>query len=164
MKRISSCLILLSVLALFASSSLSAAVDHEFKTNFTTVYYSDEKDMDDFIWRLGGRRMELAADKELVSNRIDRLVERVETILDMQPKDFRIKIYLHRGLVDSGRVAFYDYKTKSIHISVDYATDGVTAHEMAHALINYHFQTPLPDKVQEILTQYVDRYLWNDYD
>ncbi len=107
--------------------------------------------------------MEFPADTGLASNRIDRLVERVETILDMQPKNFKINIYLHQGLLESQKIAFYDYKTKSIHISVDYASDGVTAHEIAHAIINYHFSSPLPSKMQEILTQYVDKYLWSDY-
>jgi len=163
MKRLLCCFLLLGACFLYSAPSLPAGPSGVFKTRYTTVYYPDEKDIDDFIWKLGGQRMELGANKGLASNRIDRIVERVEAILDMQPKDFKINIYLHRGLLESERIAFYDYKTRSIHISVDYATDGVTAHEIAHAVINYHFSTPLPDKMQEILTQYVDKYLWNDY-
>ncbi len=163
MKRLFCCFLVLGALTLYNIPSLMADPSGVFKTRYTTVYYSNEKDIDDFIWKLGGQRMGLVADKDLAANRIDRLVERVEAILDMQPKDFKINIYLSRGILESGRIAFYDHKTKSIHISVDYATDGVTAHEIAHAVMNYHFSTPLPDKMQEILTQYVDKYLWNDY-
>ena len=163
MKRFLCCLLLASVFSCYDSPSASAAEPGTFKTRFTTVYYSDEKDMNDFMWRLGGEKQALPAHKELASNLIDRLVERVEAILDMRPKNFKINIYLHRGVLGSDRVAFYEHKTKSIHISVDYATDGVLAHEIGHAVINYHFSTPLPDKMQEILAQYVDKYLWNDY-
>ena len=162
MKRLLCGFLLLS--AFFYNTPLLMAGPYgEFRTRYTTVYYSDKKDIDDFIWKLGGRKIDLGAARDLASNRIDRLVDRVEAILDMQPKDFRINIFLHRGILESERIAFYDHKTKSIHISVDYATDGVAAHEIAHAVINYHFSTPLPEKMQEILTQYVDKYLWNDY-
>ncbi len=163
MKRLA-CRLLLSGIFLCCSLSISFAGEAGiFKTKFTDVYYSDRKDMDDFVWRIGGNRTDFATDRGFALNRIDRLVERVEAILDMQPKNFKVNIYLHRGLLDSERIAYYDHKTKSIHISVDYATDGVAAHEMAHAVINSHFARPLPGKMQEILTQYVDKNLWSDY-
>ena len=40
---------------------------------------------------------------------------------------------------------------------------GVLAHEVAHAIINQYFAVPPPSKVQEILSQYVDKHLWGDY-
>jgi len=137
--------------------------EHEFNTKYTKIHYSQEKDINDFIWKIGGQKIEFSEDSGLASNRVDRIIEKVETILDMYPKNFRVNIYLYRGPIEPNKAAFYDYKTKSIHISVEYATDGVLAHEAAHAVINQHFNPPPPSKVQEILTQYVDKYLWSDY-
>jgi len=107
--------------------------------------------------------LEFPDDLQLASNRIDRIIYRVQTILDMWPKNFRINIYLHRNALESNKVAYHDHKSKSIHISVDYASDGVVAHEIAHAVINQYFPTPPPSKMKEILSQYVDKHLWSDY-
>ena len=99
----------------------------------------------------------------MASFRLDRLVERVQTVLDMWPKNFLITIHLHRGALAANKVAYYEKSTKIIHVSVDYASDGVLAHEIAHANMFQFFQTPPPSKMQEILAQYVDKNLWSDY-
>ena len=134
-----------------------------FKTKYTTIYYKDEKDLSDFLWRLGGTRIDFAGDKNMASSRVDRIVERVETIIDMRPKDLNIDVYLQRGDLKYNEIAFYQYKTAAVYISVDKVSDGVFAHEITHAIVNRYFATPTPSKIQEIITQYVDRYLWSDY-
>jgi len=134
-----------------------------FLTQYATVYYSEDRDLDDFLWKLGGQKLEFTQDKELAKNRIDRLVNRVNLILDMWPKDFKIFIYVERGALQANKVAYYDEGAKAIHISVDYASDGVLAHEIAHAIINKYFSSPIPTKTKEILCQYVDEHLWRDY-
>jgi len=146
-----------------AAQSVYAVGDKVFKTKYTTIYYSAERDLSDFVWRIGGSRFELLADSEIASNRIDRIVERVEAILDMYPKNFMVKMHLKRGELEQNSVAFYGRRSKSIQVNVDRVTDGVMAHEVAHAVINQYFASPPPSKIQEILTQYVDKYLWSDY-
>ena len=134
-----------------------------FKTKYTDIYYVDDKDIDAFIWRLGGQKMEFLNNSELASNRVDRIVNRVQTILDMWTEDFQVNIYLHQEALGPNKVAYYEYKTASLHFSIEYATDGVVAHEMAHAIINQYFPSRAPSKMQEILSQYVDKHLWSDY-
>ncbi|MBU1996447.1 MAG: hypothetical protein KKD07_06940 [Candidatus Omnitrophica bacterium] len=134
-----------------------------FKTKYADIYYSSDKDIDTFIWRLGGQRMEFLNNLDLASNRVDRIVNRVQTILDMWPEDFKIIIYLHPETLGPNKVAYYEYQTASLHFSIDYASDGVVAHEMAHAIINQYFPSRSPSKMQEILSQYVDEHLWSDY-
>lgn len=134
-----------------------------FKTKYTSIHYKDDKDLSDFLWRLGGTRIDFARDKDMASNRVDSIVERVETIIDMRPKDLNIDIYLQRGDLKYNEVAFYQYKTNAVYLSVDKVSDGVFAHEISHAIVNRYFTTPIPSKMQEIITQYVDRYLWSDY-
>ncbi len=162
MKRTAAFLTLLVFIAIYPAS-VHAAPEKKFTTRYATINYSEDKDMDDFIWRLGGQKLEFTNDTALASSRVDRIIDRVENILDMRPGSFTVQIYLHRGKLEGGRIAFYEYKSKVIHISVDNVTDGVFAHEAAHALIHHNFGTLLPSKMQEILTQYVDKYLYNDY-
>ena len=134
-----------------------------FKTKYTTIHYKDDKDLSDFLWRLGGTRIDFARDKDMASNRVDRIIERVETIIDMRPKDLNIDVYLQRGDLKYNEVAFYQYKNSSVYLSVDKASDGVFAHEITHAIVNRYFGVSTPSKMQEIITQYVDKYLWSDY-
>lgn len=162
MRRLISYCIILAIL-FFLPVSVLAQSEKTFITKYSTIHYSEDKDLDDFIWRLGGQRIDFSIDKTLASNRVDRIVDRVKAILDMQPDKFKIDIYLHRGPLDKNKVAYYEHRNKSIYISVDYTTDGVLAHEVAHAIISQYFTPPPPSKIQEILTQYVDRYLWSDY-
>ena len=134
-----------------------------FQTKYTTIYYFEDADIDDFIWRLGGQRLEISSDPELASHRIDNLVDRVQALLDMWPPNFQVAIYLHRGPLSANETAFYEKTEKAIHVSVEYASDGVLAHELAHASIAAFFSVPPPSKMQEILAQYVDKHLWSDY-
>lgn len=162
MKRLCGYLIVFPLLFCFPTKvwAQSAKV---LNTKYTTVYFSQDNDLDDFIWRLGGQRLEFRQDRHLASNRIDRLVNRVCVILDMWPNNLKIFIYLHRGVLELNKVAYYNEHTKAIRISVDYTSDGVLAHEIAHAVISQYFPSPPPTKAKEILSQYVDKHLWSDY-
>ena len=155
----------LTVLLILTGSAVPAISQTEktLKTKYTTIHFTDDKDLVDFLWRLGGTRIDLEQDKELASNRVDRIIERVQTILDMRPKGLNVDIYLQRGDLQNDERAFYKHNTNAVYMAVDKASDGVFAHEIAHAIVNKYFTTPAPSKVQEIITQYVDRYLWSDY-
>jgi hypothetical protein len=157
------CFFLALPVTLCCSPNLYAQSQKAFQTKYTTVYYSQDSDLDDFLWKLGGQRLEFTQDTQLASNRIDRLVNRVNLILDMWPNDFKIFINLERGALEFNKVAYYNEGAKTIHISVEYASDGVLAHEIAHAIISQYFSSPIPTKAKEILCQYVDAHLWSDY-
>ena len=100
-------------------------------------------------------------------------MEKVRATLDMYPSDLHISLLLypdHRSIEKKFRLftmtgnvplAFYSNKTKSIYLNVNSVTDGVLAHEMAHAVINFYFKVPPPAKMQEILAQYVDLHIWD---
>ncbi len=105
---------------------------------------------------------------------MDNIVERVSKLLDMYPSDFHFTINLYSNNRDIERsfhelgglralegapIAFYAHKRKTIYVSIDKLTPGVLAHEIAHAIINVYFETPPPERMQEILAQYVDKHL-----
>jgi len=160
MRLISSIILSIALLNPFLAFAQSEKI---FQTKYARIHYMEDKDLSDFIWRISGARFEFSIDKNLAQNKVDRIIERVETILDMWPKNFNIDIYLHREELKLNKVAYYEHKTKSIHASIDNISDGVFAHEIAHAIISQYFSSPPPSKAQEILTQYVDKYLWSDY-
>jgi hypothetical protein len=147
---------------IFHAAVATAASGMEFSTKYSMIHYSEYKDMDDFLWRLGGEHIDFLNNKQLASSRIDRIVDRVQSILGIIPRELRFNIYLKRGILEE-KNAYYDYKTKSIYVSVDYVSQGVLAHEIGHAIINNYFPSHFPSKTQEILMQYVDKYLWSDY-
>lgn len=151
-----------TVLLAQASSVENAAIPAEgpaalpqqklFKTKYTQIYYAQDADLDDFIWRLGGKKLEFANDPNLASTRIDRLVSRVQMILDMWPEKFQVTIYLYRGPLEKNEAAYYEYRSQSIHVSIDHASDGILAHELAHAAIDQYFAVaPPPAKCRRSL-------------
>ena len=155
---------LAAALFIAASSSRSfCQTENIFNTKYTTIHYNYPGDLSDFLWRLGGTRIDFMRDRELAKSRIDRVVERVEAILDMHPKDLRIDIYLKRGKLEFNERAYYENKTGSVYVSVDNVTDGVFSHEITHAIVNKSFINAASSKIQEIISNYVDRYLWSDY-
>jgi hypothetical protein len=156
-------LVLISAALSCADISFADTTGKILDTKYTKIHYVDDRDLADFTWRIGGQKPALPGEESIVVGRVDRIVERVETILDMCPRHFKFNIYLKRGKLDLDRIAFYDKRSRSVYISVDFASDGVFAHEAAHAVIAQYLPASAPTKIQEILTQYVDKYLWNDY-
>ncbi|MFH1791499.1 MAG: hypothetical protein ABH885_05920 [Candidatus Omnitrophota bacterium] len=153
----------------FAACPVSSASDggpgapaHELSTKYTGIYYPDNDTLNSFFWRISGRMYETPGDISLAKSRVDRIAERVMAILDMRPKNFKIKIIL-KPAYEAGRIALYSARKHEITVYADRVTDGVLAHEIAHAVISQYFASPPPERVQEILTQYVDKHLWEEY-
>lgn len=150
------------ILLLAFCSDILAQDQKIFLTDYTDIFYSDESVLSDFFWRLTGKRLDFMQDKKLARSQVDRIIDRVQSVLDMHPLRLRVRIDLYAHY-ESGKIASYSHKAKSISVYADKVTDGVFAHEIAHAVISNHFSEPPSEKVQEILAQYVDRYLWSDY-
>lgn len=151
------------LVVIFCLAVVGTSAAMEFSTKYSLIQFSEYKDMDDFIWRLGGERVDYLNNPQSASSKIDRIVDRVQTILGIIPRDLRFRINLCRGMLKNDLKSYYEYNTKSIYMSVDYASQGILAHEIGHAIINNYFPSPIPSKVQEILVQYIDKYLWTDY-
>lgn len=154
---------IISTLLIVLPSFAFAQTEKTFKTNYSVIHYYEDKDLNDFLWRIGGKKFEYSGNTALARSRVDRIIERVQTILEMYPKGFNVDIYLRRGDLEINKVAYYESKTNSIFVSVDNVSDGVFAHEAAHAVIYKYFPRPPSSTAQEVLTQYVDKYLWSDY-
>ncbi len=147
-----------------------------YESHCCKIHYIDAAHLRDFTLRIGGYRYTSQGLDENPSNvktRVDEIIEKVQATLDMYPPDLRISIMLYPdyksiqkifrsfSLAKNIPLAFYSHKTKSIYVDVSSITDGVLAHEMAHAVINFYFPVPPPVKMQEILAQYVDLHIWD---
>lgn len=172
------CLLLTVCSLLFAVNGFAEEWAKTYETKYSTIYYSDNGDLNIFVRNIGKGIQIFGESQEknpmLAKNRVDAIVERVEQILDMYPANLRFKIYIYTtykelslkylGIGSFGKspIAFYNHKTRAIYISLPDTTDGVLAHEIGHAVINFFFPTPPPARMQEILAQYVDRHLWEE--
>lgn len=141
-----------------------------------TIQYTDDELLRNFTLRIGGFKFTskgLDDNPANVKTRVDEIMNKVQSILDMYPMDMHIAIQLYPDHVNLGQtfrqfsatgnvpIAFYANATKSIYVDVSSVTAGVLGHEIAHAVINFYFDTPPPAKMQEILAQYVDLHLWD---
>ena len=166
--------------AAFISCLLSAgiAAATELKTQYTSIVYEDDALLRDFnhaislgslSYLLLGRKI-LTVDDE-IRNKIDVLVERIESVLEMKPVElkFRIellatdgdvrKIYRAKYGSNSDFIAFYSKRDKTVYLSVDNIRLGILAHEMAHVVIDRYFGVTPPVKVHEVLAQFVEEHL-----
>jgi hypothetical protein len=103
-----------------------------------------------------------------LSGKIDVIVERVKTVLEMHPKNFKVDIkitsdsggvrslYRKKYYRDVDFVAFYSPQERTIYISADDAKSRILAHELAHAVIDQFFGVATPVKIHELLAQYAD--------
>lgn len=153
------------VATLITAMGLSLAVESFaeklIETKFTSIRYAVDQDLSDFFWRITGKRFTPPEDPESAKKRVDEIVQKVQSLLGMYPEAFRVDIALETPR-EGGEVALYSHKTRRVTAAPARVTDGVLAHEIAHAVICSYFKIPPPSKTQEILAQYVDRHLWGE--
>ena len=87
-----------------------------FRTTFTTIYFLTEEDLEAFLWKItGNKEINIYSYPGIAKSRVDRIVEKVQSILDMYPARFHVDVYVHPHY-DIGPIAFYSYKLSSVFI------------------------------------------------
>jgi hypothetical protein len=145
-----------------------------YQTQYVVISYADEKDLYTFTRNIGSGMSFLWENQEqnplLAKTRVDKIVESICSILDMYPPNLRFGITLYKtqaevtaaykalGATGAAPVAFYAHRTRNIAVAIDSITDGILAHEIAHAIISAYFVPPPPGRMQEILAQYMDKH------
>jgi len=108
-----------------------------------------------------------------IAEKFDKLVAKVEKILDMYPRQFHIKVAIYKnqkqldaayqeifGQANKRRfISFYIHKYTTIHISEQSIRAGVLAHEIGHAVVDHYFLVRPSEKIREVLSQYVELHL-----
>jgi hypothetical protein len=166
------------VIILFISSVSSISWANELKSRFTTIVYNSEDLVRKFNKELSlGRLSYLLKNRpsitveDEVGNKVDVIIERVETILEMFPRDVKFTIillpsedevqavYKNKYGRSVDYIAFYAPKDKILYISVSDVELGVLAHEIAHVIIDFYYNISTPTKIHEVLAQYVETHL-----
>ncbi len=140
-----------------------ARAERTVETQYATIRFTEEAGLNDFLWRITGSRLSpgLSAE-EPVKTRVDELVDRVQAILDMYPQSLHFDIEITLLAASGGKPAWYNNDRKCVVVSPVTVTDGMLAHEIAHAVLCAQFSPPPPEKAQEILARYVDENLWSE--
>ncbi len=172
------CIILISILAFHLFFKTAHA--GEISSRYTTIIYSNETQLRRFNKEIKlGSLSYLMRNKtsinfeDEIKNKMDVLIEKVESILEMYPREIKISIVLldsekevqgiyHRKY---GRhvdfIAFYSPKDKTIYLSINDVELAVLAHELAHAVIDHYYGITTPAKIHEVLAQYVETHLFD---
>src|SRR3989338_9245625 len=150
-------LALIAAMATLFFTAIYAYADRSLETKYATIRFMDDLHVNDFLWRITGSRIPAgqSAD-EPAKSRVDELVERVESLMDVYPPSLHFTIEITPAAGDSRTAAHYDHERRRLYVSPTTVTDGMLAHEIAHAVICAQFSPPPPEKAQEILARFVD--------
>ncbi len=149
----------------------------EAKSRYATLQYSSQELLTEFNdeIKLGRnlsaflRKTNIVTVEDEVLAKIDTIIEKAETILEMFPDQLHMKIVLLKEASDVARVfkekygknvnyvAFYSLSEDTIYISVDDVTLAVLAHEIGHAIIDHYFKVRPPYNVHELMAQFVEK-------
>ncbi len=171
-------LIIMVFILLLALIESEMAFGLELETKYATIQYSDIKDLRKFNrklkmgslgYMLSGKKNETVEDE--VRNKIDVIVEKVRTVLEMFPRDMKFRIMICESMkgvqeefkriysVNVGYLAFYSPVENRVFYSAKNITLRVVAHEIGHVVVeNYHVVSP-PVKIHEVLAQYAEMHV-----
>ncbi len=108
-----------------------------------------------------------------VADKFDRIFRKVEKILDMYPRKIHpvIKLFKNQSQLDKEyaqifgsfdgkeRISYYVHKYTTIYTTEAMISEGVLAHEIGHAVADHYFLILPPDKVGEMLSQFIELHL-----
>lgn len=150
----------------------------EFKTRYATVTYETMDALRTFNKKLymGKLKYLMAKQKsetieDEVTNKLNLIVEKVETSLSMYPAKmtFNIVIFestkgvqaqfmtLYNKQVDY--IAFYSPTLNTVYYSADNGRLRVVSHEIGHVVAENYFAISPPPKIHEVLAQYAESHI-----
>lgn len=109
--------------------------------------------------------------EEEVVAKLDFIVEKVMSVLDMFPKDLSFSIIIHRDeegvkadfrniyKVDVDYIAFYSPSRNTVFYSADNGNLRVVAHEIGHVVAENYFTISPPQRIHEVMAQYAEQHI-----
>ncbi len=161
---------------IFTVSQLCA---YELKTSKATIIYDSPEDLEEFNYNiymsrgLGNQlksRRAVTMEDEVIA-KVDILVDKVGSVLDMYPKNLKFTLRLFadtRGVQDLymknyGRkvnyIAFYSISRKTMYVAVNKVNLRVFAHETGHVVVDHYFKVRPPYKIHEVMAQYAEKHI-----
>lgn len=150
----------------------------ELNSRFATITYSDLDDLREFndelyMGRMGSRIRKGTGDsiEDEVISKIDFIVEKVMTVLDMYPSGLKFSIIIRRNVkavkqdfkalynMDVDYIAFYSPSKNIVFYSADNANIRVVAHEIGHVVVEHYFTISPPQRIHEVLAQFAEQHV-----
>ena len=106
-----------------------------------------------------------------LQNKLNIIVEKVETVLDMFPAKLYVtivllpsskevqEVYFQKYGKRVDHVAYYSLGEKTIYLSVRDVNLSVLAHEVGHIVVDHYFQVRPPYKIHEMLAQFAEAHV-----
>lgn len=150
----------------------------EIKTRFATITYEDSDALRTFNKKLFLGKLKYLMQNQKndtiedeVANKINLIVEKVQTVLAMYPGNLHFDIIIfpstqgvqqeffssYNKKVDY--IAFYSPKRNTVFYSANNATLRVVAHEIGHVVVENYFAISPPPKIHEVLAQYAESHI-----
>lgn len=166
--------IFLAIAFVLTASSVSAA---ELKSKYATIVYKNDAQLRLFNQELNiGKLSYYIKDtaetvQDEIKLKIDAIISRVQTILDMHPEDLHFSVFLldsKKEIFDSykkmygnesGFIAFYSIGKNTVYVSIENTELKIIAHEFGHAVIENYFDVSPPRKIHEVLAQFAESHI-----
>ena len=165
-------------LFLFTTSSVPPASCEQRQSRYVTLEYSNKEIIREFNEELEltnsltrvMRKSTVTMEDEVMA-KIDIIIEKAESVLDMFPNNLHMTIILLPTSADIARVfyqkyqknvnylSFYSLSEKTIYISVDDTNLQVLAHEIGHAIVDHFFNVRPPYNIHELMAQFTEKHI-----
>lgn len=171
-------LILLLIFACLTVPLSAPLYGQEIKTRYTTIIYDNAGVLRKFNRELYLGRLkyllksgESETIEDEVKEKIDLIVEKVQTVLDMFPGKINFSIVIHlspEGVQQEFKriynkevdyIAFFSPGENTVFYSADNGSLRVVAHEIAHVVAEHYFTVSPPPKIHEVLAQYAESHI-----
>ena len=150
----------------------------ELETRYATIQYPNigtlrkfngKLKMGSLGYLLSGKQNETVEDE--VRNKVDVIVEKVRTVLDMFPRDMKFKIVIcesTKGVQEEFKriyrinvdyLAFYSPDENTVFYSAKNINLRVVSHEIGHMVVENYFVVSPPVKMHEVLAQYAEMHI-----
>jgi hypothetical protein len=184
------CLAALALLACLVPEPASGGGDppaqwRTVETRYVTLWYQSEATLSAFERKIAysadsGSFASLFSSRQdsdlnaAVARKMEALFEKVQEILDMKKpmKKVRVRIYPDQGSLRDAYLALYKtddqvrawyiFEFNTIYVTAEDLSEGMLAHEMAHAIIDNFMAVRPPRNTAEILARYVDQHLFEE--
>lgn len=164
---------------LFFIFGITASHGFELQARKATIVYDNPDDLEEFNYNIYlGRGLgnllksrRVVTMEEEVRAKVDILVDRVGSVLDMNPEDLKFTLRLFpdtKGvhnvyMKNYGRkvnyIAFYSLSQKTMYLAVDKVNLRVFAHEVGHVVVDHYFKVRPPYKIHEVMAQYAEKHI-----
>lgn len=151
----------------------------EVKSRYITLAYSSQEQLNalndavELGRKLGQfiRKKNVFTVEDEVLAKLDAIMEKAETVLDMFPNNLHIKIvllnsgeevssvYKQKYGKNANHIAYYSLSEDTIYISIEDARLQVLAHEMGHAIVDHYFDVRPPYNIHELMAQFTEKHI-----